>query len=186
VCAIRLTTYAANSIAATNGQPAATALATWPCSTSADPAASGANETSATHAWKRSGATFSICFIRIAPSDPAAAQATMNHSPVDIAMPFGFHTTRITPASVRAMPSPRRQWIRSPRITTDSKVVNGTPSWTTTADADGVAVCSPMNSNAKVPAPIVSPTATIRQSGRGTGRNHGRVTTTTIAKRSAA
>ena len=146
---------------------------------------SGTTAVSPTHAWKRNGATCSICFIRIAPSDPANAALKMNRSPADTAKP-GRHTTSNTPASVSVMPSPRRQWIRSPRIRIDSKVVIGTPACSTTAALDGDAVCNPRNSNAKLPPPINAPTSTIRHAGRGIGRNHGNVTTSTIAKRAAA
>ena len=84
------------------------------------------------------------------------------------------------------MPSQRRQWMRSFSITMDSSVVNGTPIWMTTATADGLAVCSPRNSSAKFPAPIRIAMITIRNRGLGMGSSQGRVTSATMANRTAA
>ena len=84
------------------------------------------------------------------------------------------------------MPRPRRQWIRSPSTTTDNRVVIGTPIWTTTAAADGDAVCSPMNSRAKLPRPSAARRRRSATPGAAPGAATGASTATTSAKRNAA
>ena len=84
------------------------------------------------------------------------------------------------------MPSPRFQRTVSPSSSIDSTVVKGTPSWMITEAAEGEAVRKPMNSRAKLPPPISSPTSMMRQTGRGAGSSQGRVTAATRAKRTAA
>jgi hypothetical protein len=71
-------------------------------------------------------------------------------------------------------------------MTMESTVVIGTPNWPTMAADEGLAVCRPMNSRAKLPPPISSDTQISRQSGRGGLRSQGKVTATTMAKRVAA
>ncbi len=94
--------------------------------------------------------------------------------------------TTTAPARVRAMPRPRRQRTFSPNMNIDNTVVIGTPSWTTIEAADGLAVLKPMNSSAKLPAPISMATVMIRQVGRGAGHSQGRVQSATSANRTVA
>jgi hypothetical protein len=63
--------------------------------------------------------------------------------------------------------------------------VIGTPSWTTTATLDGVAVIRPTVTSPKLPAPMSTPTSTVRPNGRGIGRSHGQTEMSTTASRTA-
>jgi hypothetical protein len=93
--------------------------------------------------------------------------------------------TATAPTNVRVMPSPRCQPMRSPSSATERSVVMGTPSCTTTAALDGVAVMSPMVMSPKLPAPIRRPTTIVRHTGRGTGKSQGNTARSTTPSRTA-
>src|SRR6476620_7855910 len=123
----------------------------------------------------------------IAASDPVKAEARTRRRPLDNERPLaGFHMTMMPPTKVSTTPTPRLNEIVSPSTNTDNSTVNGKLSWPTIAALEGVEVFRPRKNSANPPPPIKNPTQKIRQTGRGTGSNHGRATTATNPYRRTA
>lgn len=66
--------------------------------------------------------------IAISPTAPMNEAITISSRPDHDAKTSGLNPISTTPMNANAIPSQRRQWMRSPSISTDSSVANGTPS----------------------------------------------------------